>query len=334
MALLRQFTRRRLPALLMAGCSVLCLAAASEALTLTTPREGQALQAGDSIPVAVRVDDIANIRSVRYFWFRLGDESVGSHQAEPAEFHARDSQQPVAGTLVVPVTAIGPMRLMAVADIIRGRLAGHQDFDEVVVTVQPQAALSAIEFAVEKPWRLHTLGKRLPVPALGQFEDGIARLLYGEGTGSTFHSSQESVVRVNGQGQLLVVGNGRAVVTVTNRQKVGRVEVVVAGEATPNRPPVAAAPASLVTKPGAVVLLSGLKSRDPDGDPLMFRWTQLRGNKVDLTTPNEATTSFVAPLVSERRLLQFHLVVTDLSGPDTVKGADSEPAVVDVWVEP
>jgi hypothetical protein len=77
-----------------------------------------------------------------------------------------------------------------------------------------------------------------------------------------------------------------------------------------------------------------LKSRDPDGDPLLFRWKQVRGNKVDLTTPNEATTSFVAPHVAERRLLQFHLVVTDLYGPDTVKGADSEPAVLDVWITP
>ncbi len=64
------------------------------------------------------------------------------------------------------------------------------------------------------------------------------------------------------------------------------------------------------------------------------RYAAISGNKVDLTTPNEAKTSFIAPLVSERRLLQFQLVVTDMSGPDTVKGADSEPAVVDVWVEP
>lgn len=164
---LRAHRDRVAVSLLLAGLELLCSATMSEAFSLSAPRNGATLQAGDSIPVAVRVDDIANIRTVRYFWFRLGEESVGSHQAEPAEFHSSDPTQPVAGTLVVPITAIGPMRLMAVADIVRGRLAGHQDFDELVVTVRPQAALSGIEFAVEKPWRLDTLGKRLPVPALG-----------------------------------------------------------------------------------------------------------------------------------------------------------------------
>ena len=44
--------------------------------------------------------------------------------------------------------------------------------------------------------------------------------------------------------------------------------------------------------------------------------------------------TFVAPKVSARRLLRFKLRVTDMRGPDTVKGADSFPAFVNVWVEP
>lgn len=90
----------------------------------------------------------------------------------------------------------------------------------------------------------------------------------------------------------------------------------------------------VTVKAGTVVRLDGTQSRDPDGDPLMFQWRQVRGHKVDLTTPNEVAIFFIAPLVSERRLLQFQLVVTDMSGPDTIKKADSEPATVDVWVEP
>jgi hypothetical protein len=181
---------------------------------------------------------------------------------------------------------------------------------------------------------LDTIGKRVSLPVLGQFEDGIARVLQGHATGSRFSSSNESVVRVDQQGEVLIAGNGKAVIIVANQQQEGRLEVIVEGDAAPNGPPLAVVPPSLTAKPGAVVRLDGLESRDPDGDPLMFRWKQVRGNKVDLTTPNEARTSFIAPVVSERRLLQFHLVVTDLTGPDTVKGADSEPAVMDVWIEP
>lgn len=320
--------------LILTGVEVLC-SATSHAFTLTAPRDGDILSSGASIRVSVRVDDAANVRELRYFWFRLGEESVSPRQAEPAEFQPADPKRPLDGIVVVPKDALGLMRLLAVGEIVRGRLAGHQDFDEVVVKVEPpEAKLSAIEFSVEKPWRLTTLGKRMPVPVLGQFDDGVARTLQGHGTGSTFRSSNEAVVQVDQQGELLVLGNGKAVITVANHQKEGMVEVVVDGDAAPNRPPTAIVTSPLTAKPGMVVRLNGLKSRDPDGDPLMFHWRQVRGNKVDLTTPNEATTSFIAPFLSERRLLQFQLQVTDMSGPDTVKGADSAPAAVDVWVEP
>ena len=44
--------------------------------------------------------------------------------------------------------------------------------------------------------------------------------------------------------------------------------------------------------------------------------------------------TFMAPAVSSPRLLRFKFQVTDMKGPDTVKGADSLPVYVDVWVEP
>jgi hypothetical protein len=313
---------------------VFCAATSAQALSLTAPRDGEHVHSGAEIRVSVGRDDAANLRRVRYFWFRLGEESVAAHQADPAEFHPVKGAGPQEGTVTVPREAIGDMRLLAVGDVVRGRLAGHQDFDEVIIRVEPQAQLSTIEFAVDKPWRLDTLGKRLPLPVVGQFEDGVVRPLQGRGAGSTFYSSDERIVRVTPQGEIQVVGNGKAAITVLSRGREGRLAVVVEAEDTANRPPEAVAPTSLTAKPGAVVTLNGLKSRDPDGDPLLFRWKQVRGNKVDLTAPNEATTSFVAPHVAERRLLQFHLVVTDLYGPDTVKGADSEPAAVDVWIAP
>jgi len=82
------------------------------------------------------------------------------------------------------------------------------------------------------------------------------------------------------------------------------------------------------------VLLDGLRSRDPDGDPLHFEWKQIRGHRVILSNVNEAKATFVAPQVSEQKQYQFSLVVTDMAGPDTLKGADSAPAVVTVWITP
>jgi hypothetical protein len=312
----------------------LCAATESVALTLTSPKEGAVVHSGETIPVAVRTDDAGNLRTVRYFWFRLGEEALATHQTDPARFQPADARQPIEGTVIVPREALGVMRLLAVGEVIRGRLAGQQDFDEVVVRVEPEAGLTAVDFAVERPWRLDTIGKRLSLPVIGQFEDGAVRPLAGQGTGSSFRSSNERVVQVDQEGGLLVVGRGRASITVENRRKEGRIDVVVDGDEEPNSPPVSVAPSPIAVKPGSIVRLDGRQSRDPDGDPLHFEWKQTRGNKVDLTTPNEASTTFVAPRLSARRLLQFQLMVTDLKGPDTVKGADSAPAVVDVWVEP
>ncbi len=321
-------------AALLAVCVTCGASGFARALTLDAPKDGAVLHSGEKVPVVVRPEDTANFREVRYFWLRTGEESVAVHRAAPALFQPADPKRPIDGMLTVPQEGLGLMRLLAVGEVVAGRLAGQLDFDEVVVQVEPSVRLMAIEFAVEKPWRLNQLGKRLPVPAMGQFEDGTVRPLGGQGTGSGFRSSDDRVVQVDQMGDLVVTGRGRASITVMNRRVEGILDVVVESDDEPNRFPMAGTPATLTANPGSVVVLDGRQSRDPDGDPLHFEWKQTRGLKVDLTTPNEVRTTFVAPHVSARRLLQFQLQVTDLKGPDTVKGADSVPAVVDVWIEP
>ena len=135
-------------------------------------------------------------------------------------------------------------------------------------------------------------------------------------------------------GVLQVVGAGKAAVAVENRGKSGTVDVIVETDGEPNRPPIAEVVKELHAKSGDLVLLNGLKSRDPDGDPLHFEWKQILGHRVVLSNANEAKATFVAPKVSEQKQYQFSLVVTDMAGPDTVKGADSTPAVVTVWITP
>jgi len=133
---------------------------------------------------------------------------------------------------------------------------------------------------------------------------------------------------------LQVNGGGKAIVTVENSGKTGAVEVIVHGDEEPNRPPIAEVAKELHARSGELVLLDGLRSRDPDGDPLHFEWKQILGHRVILSNVNEAKATFVAPKVSERKRYQFSLVVTDMAGPDVMKGADSVPAIVTVWITP
>lgn len=303
-------------------------------LTLTAPVAGVTVQSGSSIPIAIEVGKDESLSAVKYYWYRGDEEPLPSHQATPARFVAAEGSSGFSGKIVVPPDAFGRLRLLAIGQVTRGRLAGHEDFDEVVLTALPKAMLTAIEFSADKPWRLDPTGKRVLVPAVGQFDDGIVRAFTGLDTGTLYRSSDPNVVLVQGDGMLQVRGRGKAFVTVEHQGKTGSVEVVVEAEAESNREPIARVVPDIAAKAGSLVVLDGLQSQDPDGDLLRYEWRQLRGQHVSLTTVNEAKSSFVAPPVSARKRFQFALVVTDMAGPDQVKGADSLPAIVTVWVNP
>jgi hypothetical protein len=303
-------------------------------LTLTMPAADSKATAGQSIPVAVDIAKEVSLRRLNYYWYRIDEEPLASHQANPAPFTPSPDGSPFVGTVVVPADALGRMRLLVVGEVVQGRLESHEEFDEVLLTVGTTSELQTIEFTVRKPWRLTQAGKRMMVPAVGQFSDGVTRSLTGPGAGSTFHSSDERVVSVDAGGVLQVVGAGKAAVAVTNRGKTGAVDIIVETDGEPNRPPIAEVVKEVHAKSGDLVLLNGLKSRDPDGDPLHFEWKQILGHRVILSNANEAKATFVAPKVSEERQYQFSLIVTDMAGPDTMKGADSAPAVVTVWITP
>ena len=304
------------------------------ALTLSTPTEGAVLRSGEMVPVSVEAGKDVNLRSVKYYWYRADEEPLASHQAEPAPFSAVGAESPFSGTVLIPADALGTMRLLAVGEVTRGRLAGYEDFDEVLVTVEPAATLTSIEFAVEKPWRLDTIGQRVVVPAVGQFADGILRPLTSPKAGSTYRSSDESVVQVDAAGIVHVMGNGKARITVEHGGKSGVVEVSVDADAAENRAPIARTASELQVKTGSLVVLDGLRSSDPDGDSLRYSWRQIRGHRVTLSNANEARATFVAPPVSEPKSFQFTLTVMDMAGPDRVKGAESLPAIITVLVRP
>ena len=91
-------------------------------------------------------------------------------------------QQPEQGlrTTNAPRSA---MRLLAVAEISRGRLGTRSVFDEVIVKVEPPAALITMDFETDKPLQLgragqsaafghvDSLGKIFELPVVGDFAD-------------------------------------------------------------------------------------------------------------------------------------------------------------------
>jgi len=329
----------------------ICLTAVSpvHAFKITEPAEGTKLTAGQIVTAHVDLGKDSGIVQVRYYWYGEQDDTLveqedatarGSIVAPVVLIGLSDHRPPFGGPLPVPKNGIGPMRLLAVAEISRGRLGTRSVFDEILVNVEPAVSLAAIDFETDKPLHLgragqssafghvDSMGKIFELPVVGEFADGVIRRISAPATGTSYQSSNQHVIKVLAGGLLQIVGNGKTTLTVTNRGKQASLDITVEVNEEPNQPPVADAGPNQSVKAGAKVKLSGLKSRDPEGEALYYAWSQVRGSKIALLDVDNAEPSFLAPTVSEKRTYRFKLRVTDK------KGADSVPAFVDVVVEP
>ena len=330
----------------------LCLALSAQhafAFKILEPAEGAKLRSGTTITARVDLGKDSNIVQVRYYWYGEQDDTLveqedatatGSIVAPVALIGLSNHHPPFGGPLLVPKDGIGPMRLLAVAEISRGRLGTRSVFDEILVQVEPLAALTTIDFETDKPLQLgragqssafghvDSLGKIFQLPVVGEFADGVIRRISTPASGTNFTSSNDKVITILKDGLLQIAGNGKATLTVTNRGKQAQLDIDVNVNEEPNEPPVADAGANKIAKAGSKVKLSGLNSRDAEGEALYYSWSQVRGSKIALLDVDNAEPSFLAPTVSEKRTYRFKLRVTDK------KGADSVPAYVDVTIEP
>ncbi|HSS30098.1 MAG TPA: PKD domain-containing protein [Nitrospiraceae bacterium] len=330
---------------------VMCLTVATpvHAFKITEPAEGAKLTAGQTVTAHVDLDKDSGIVQVRYYWYGEQDDTLveqedatatGSIVAPVALIGLSSDRPAFGGPLLVPKDGIGPMRLLAVAEISRGRLGTRSVFDEILVRVEPSASLIAIDFETDKPLHLgragqssafghvDSMGKVFELPVVGEFTDSVTRRISAVDSGTSYQSSNPKVIRVLSSSLLQIVGNGKTTLTVSNRGKQASLDVTVDVNEEPNEPPVADAGPNRSVKAGTKVKLSGLKSRDPEGEALYYAWSQVRGSKIPLLDVDNAEPSFLAPIVSEKRTYRFKLRVTDK------KGADSVPAYVDVTVEP
>jgi PKD repeat protein len=77
-----------------------------------------------------------------------------------------------------------------------------------------------------------------------------------------------------------------------------------------NQPPVVRAGGLLTAREGSRVTLQG-SARDPDNDPLTFRWVQVAGHPVTLTGDTTLTPSFTAPPYAKSPEVKFRLEARD-----------------------
>jgi hypothetical protein len=99
---------------------------------------------------------------------------------------------------------------------------------------------------------------------------------------------------------------------IDERAAIGSATVTVVVEHQNHAPHADAGPAQTVDE-RTVVQLNGMASSDPDGDPLIFTWTQVQGALVTLSGATSAAPFFTAPLQPShsQETLVFRLEVGD-----------------------
>ena len=311
--------------------------------SIVEPNESSVHEAGQSISVSLDLEGVSGVTKVKYYWYGENEDMLQELvEQKLALVSTSKNTPPFGGKINVPQEAIGTYRLLAVAEQ-GGRQSDVESlaiFDEVLVQINPNAKLLEIDFQTEKPLRLGRsggvrvydqldfLGKTFELPVIGRFSDGTTRSIRRQTAGTTYQSANESVITVNQDGALRLVGNGATVLTVKNRNQVANLDILVEVDEEPNQAPVSNPGKTQTVYSGERVSLNGLGSYDPEGESLQYYWSQVGGSKIPLLDPYSAEAKFLAPFVVEERTFRFKLKVTD------VQGADSLPAYVDVVIEP
>ena len=310
------------------------------AFSIEQPENGSTHPSNKTVSVVLDLGAATGITKVQFYWYEEQEDMLKAFVEE--KLAGVETAPPFGAHLQPPQAATGLYRLLAVAEQ-ENRQADDEEwavFDEVLLHIQPHGSLEEIDFQTDKPLKfgrasavrvydqLDFLGKTIDLPVVGRFSDDALRSIRTAAAGTTYHVDDESVITINENGRLRLVGNGATTVTVKNAGVEKKLDVLVEVNTEPNQPPVADPGPTLTVYSGETVILNGLQSYDPEGGSLQYSWAQIRGSKIALLDPDSAKASFLAPFVVEPRLFRFTLRVTD------VQGADSVPAVVDIMVEP
>ena len=296
---------------------------AAVAFQLAEPKNGAVVKPGDAMTIKVAIPPGLPVVNVTYTLYEEGRAPEDKVEALP---QVVAPAPPFEAAMPVPVEAAGGMRLLAVAQVAERR-GQYVLFDEAVIRVEPDAALTGLQ--AEVPVRFsQTLGEVKLLSVRGKYADRVVRDLTPGHTGTAYRSSNDKIVRVNADGRAQAIGVGNAEIVVSNNTKEFTVLVVVQPENRENLPPVAHAGADQTVKQSTRVRLDALLSGDPEGKNPLYYWSQVRGMPVTIQDPLALRPSFGAPVVTAPRLLRFRLIVKD------GEGAESFPAYVNVTVVP
>lgn len=178
---------------------------------------------------------------------------------------------PYTVALKVPDDSLGVIRLLATALDDDEDSAYSQD---VAVIAQTTATINQVSIVNQDP-RLFGLGARRQLTVLGHYNDNVTRVISEPTTGTTYRSSNPGIADVTANGTIIALSSGITTVVAQNGMRQDSVTVTVEVNRAPRA--VARGGAALTClPPGALasVAVDGSQSFDPDGDALLYTWTE------------------------------------------------------------
>ena len=295
----------------------------SAGIQITAPEKAAVVRPGTLMKLKIGIPSGLPVAMVTYTLLE-GDLALEEKVQRPLS--TASDMAPFEAEMLLPQEAVGSYRLLAVAQV-KERRGFYILFDETFFQVNPDAPLLALR--AESPVRfINTIGEVQMLNVRGVYGDRIVRDLTSGNAGTVYRSSNEAVVRVNGDGRAQAVGMGTAEITAQNQGKEDKIRAVVEVRDTENRPPVADAGPDQTVRQGTRVRLDAIASADPEGENPFYYWSQVRGIPVDLLEPLSLRPYFTAPVVLRPHVLRFRLIVRDK------EEAESFPAYVNVTVVP
>lgn len=292
-------------------CSFVLLlgsAAPLAALHITSPAPGTTVAPGAQVTVTAALDAGETATQVGV---------VSEGQLVPATLTGTT----FSGQVRIPRTAVGSDVLVAYAALADGGVV----LARVDVEVNP-GPLRGLLLSVQT--RFSYPGETAPVEVRGLFEDGVYRDLSAPDLGTTYTSSDPSVVAVHMTGVVQARATGTATLTVSSRGKTSSIELTVRiPEGQSNQIPTLTPGPDQTVGPEQLVQLS-VAAADPDGDRLEYIWEQVGGRLVIMRGATTATPEFVSPKTTIQQVLEFLVSVKDSRGAMTL------PALVRVTVNP